>query len=186
MTIRLLASIVCACWWVAEFTRSRLRDKKPLRDSDRGTSRLWDASHLLAVIGIVVGFTPLGQVRTGERYIEVSGLLLMFAGIILRGFAIFTLGKYFTGKVQILTEHRLVRDGLYRHIRHPAYTGALVAHLGLGLAFANWISFLLIFCPVLFAALRRIQVEEEVLREAFGREYTEYANKTKRLLPGIY
>lgn len=45
---------------------------------------------------------------------------------------------------------------------------------------------MLIFFPVLFAALRRIQVEEEALRHAFGKEYVEYSDETKRLLPGIY
>jgi protein-S-isoprenylcysteine O-methyltransferase len=186
MTIRLLAPILCAFWWTAEFTRSALRDKEPLKDSDKGTSRLWDASHLIAVIGMAVGFSHLGRLRTGERFLEVSGLVLMLAGIVFRWCAIAALGRYFTGKVQILREHRLIRSGPYQHIRYPAYTGALVAYLGLGLSFSNWISLLLIFCPVLFASLWRMKVEEEVLRQAFGTEYSEYADKTKRLFPGIY
>ena len=185
MLIRLLASVLCALWWIAEFTRS-LREKQPFSDSDRGTSRLWDTSHLIAVIGIAVGFTALGHLRTEERFIGLSGLALMLAGIVLRWSAITTLANYFTGKVQILDEHRLVRSGVYRHVRHPAYSGALLAYLGLGLSFVNWISFVLIFFPVLFAALRRIHVEEEVLRQAFGKDYAEYSDKTKRLLPWIY
>ena len=186
MQIRVLASVLCACWWTAEFTRSSLHDSEPVSDADKGTSRLWDASHLIAVIGIVVGFTRLGRIPTGEQFIGVSGLALMLAGIALRWRAITTLGKYFTGNVQILNEHRLIRRGVYRHVRHPAYLGALVAYLGLGLSFVNWISFALIFFPVLLAALRRIQVEEEALRHAFGKEYAEYSDRTKRLFPGIY
>lgn len=186
MLIRLVASMLCACWWVAEFTRSSLRDKERVSDSDKGTSKLWDASHLIAVIGMAVGFNHKGHVRTGEQVIGSGGLVLMLAGIALRWRAITTLGKYFTGKIQILNEHRLIRCGVYRHVRHPAYTGALLAYLGLSLCFVNWISFVLIFFPVLFAALRRIQVEEEALRHAFGKEYVEYSDETKRLLPGIY
>jgi protein-S-isoprenylcysteine O-methyltransferase len=196
MLIRLLASLLCGCWWTAEFARSSLREKPRVSDSDiidsniidsdKGTSRLWDVSHLIAVFGIAVGFTNLGQVRTGTRFMGATGLALMLAGIILRSSAIATLGDYFTGKVRILSEHRLVRSGVYRYARHPAYSGALVAYLGLGLSFANWISFVLIFFPVLLAALRRIRVEEEALRQAFGKEYVEYSEKTKRLLPGIY
>ncbi|MGA7925658.1 MAG: isoprenylcysteine carboxylmethyltransferase family protein [Candidatus Sulfotelmatobacter sp.] len=186
MLIRLLASVLCALWWIVEFTRSSLQGKEPVNDSDKGTSRLWDASHLIAVIGVGMGFTHLGRIRIEERFIGVSGLALMLAGIVLRSSAITTLGKYFTGKVQILNEHRLVRSGVYRHVRHPAYSGALVAYLGLGCSFVNWISFVLIFFPVLFAAVRRIQVEEEALRQAFGKDYAEYSDKTKRLLPGIY
>ena len=186
MLIRLLALMLCASWWIAEFTRSSLRDKEPVDDSDKGTSRLWDASHLIAVVGFAVGFTHFGYVPTAERFIGVSGLALMVAGIVLRWRAIATLGGYFTGKVQVLEEHRLVRSGLYQYIRHPAYLGALMAYFGLGVSFVNWITFVLVFFPVMFAALRRMRVEEEVLRQAFGNDYTEYMNKTKRLLPKIY
>jgi protein-S-isoprenylcysteine O-methyltransferase Ste14 len=186
MLIRLLASMLCAGWWAPEFIRSSFRDKEPVSDSDKGTSRMWDASHLIAVIGMAVGFTQIGHVQTREQFIGFGGLVLMLAGIALRWRAITTLGKYFTGRVQILNEHPLIRCGVYRHVRHPAYTGALVAYLGLSLSFVNWISFVLIFFPVLFAALRRIQVEEEGLRHAFGKEYVEYSEETKRLLPGIY
>jgi len=50
---------LCLLWWTAEFTRSSLRDKEPVSDSDKGTSRLWDARHLIAVIGMAVGFTHI-------------------------------------------------------------------------------------------------------------------------------
>ena len=186
MLIRLLALMLCASWWIAEFTRSSLRDNEPVDDSDKGTSRLWDASHLIAVIGLAVGFTHLGYVPTAERFISVSGLALLVVGIVLRWRAIATLGRYFTGKVQILNEHRLVRSGVYRYVRHPSYLGALMAYFGLGVSFANWITFVLVFFPVLFAALRRMQVEEEALRQAFGKDYAEYMSKAKRLLPKIY
>jgi protein-S-isoprenylcysteine O-methyltransferase Ste14 len=56
----------------------------------------------------------------------------------------------------------------------------------MGLAFANWISFFLIFFPVLLAALYRIRVEERALKEAFGDEYDDYSRSTKRFVPGIY
>jgi len=186
MLIRLLALVLCASWWIAEYTRSSFRDKEPVDDSDKGTSRLWDASHLFAVIGFAVGFTHFGYVPAAERLVSVSGLASAVAGIVLRWRAITTLGRYFTGKVQILYEHRLVRSGAYRYVRHPAYLGALMAYFGLGVSFANWITFVLVFFPVLFAALRRMQFEEAALIQAFGEEYTEYIGKTKRLLPGIY
>jgi protein-S-isoprenylcysteine O-methyltransferase len=184
--IRLLALILCASWWIAEFIRSSLRDNEPVDDLDKGTSRLWDASHLIAAIGFAVGFTHLGYVPTAERFIGVNGLALMAVGIVLRGCAIVTLGRYFTGKVQIVNEHHLVRSGVYRYIRHPSYLGALIAYFGLGVSFANWITFVLVFFPVLFAALRRMRVEEEALGQAFGKQYADYINTTNRLLPKIY
>ena len=47
----------------------------------------------------------------------------------------------------------------------------------MGLAFANWISFILIFVPILLAAFYRMHVEEEVLRNAFGEEFDDYSSK---------
>lgn len=80
----------------------------------------------------------------------------------------------------------LVRRGPYRHLRRPAYTGALLAHLGLGLSFANWFSLLPSFAPFLAAAADRMRVEGRALREAFGADYDDYARSTKRLTPKIY
>ncbi len=74
----------------------------------------------------------------------------------------------------------------HKHLRHPAYTGALVAHLGLGLSFSNWFSLALSFVPYLAAAVYRIHVEEQALSEAFGQEYLEYSRDTKRLIPKLY
>ncbi|MCA1624013.1 MAG: hypothetical protein LC778_09480 [Acidobacteria bacterium] len=44
----------------------------------------------------------------------------------------YSLGKYFTVTVLIKTDHRLIRSGLYKNLRHPAKAGTLLAHLGLG------------------------------------------------------
>ncbi|HEX7956631.1 MAG TPA: isoprenylcysteine carboxylmethyltransferase family protein, partial [Pyrinomonadaceae bacterium] len=80
----------------------------------------------------------------------------------------------------------LLRAGLYRHVRHPAYTGALLAHLGLGLSFSNWWSLALSVVPYAVAAVYRIRVEERALAEAFGAEYEDYARGTKRLIPKVF
>lgn len=186
MKVAIVATVVCGCWWTAEFIRSSLQHKLPSRQRDKRSSQVWDVAHLVGVTGVFVGFTKAGHVRPGEHVIATIGLLVMGAGLCVRALAIYTLGKYFTGKVTIFENHRLVRTGPYQHVRHPGYAGALVAHLGFGLAFSNWISLLLIFCPVLAAALYRMQIEEDVLRDAFGQEYFDYLKETKRILPGIY
>ena len=61
-----------------------------------------------------------------------------------------------------------------------------MANFGMGPAFANWISFILIFFPILLAAFYRMLVVEAVLRIAFGEEFDDYSSKTKRLIPWIY
>ena len=61
------------------------------------------------------------------------GFGLFVCGIVLRWYSIGHLGRYFTVDVAIAKEHRVIDSGPYRFIRHPSYTGALVAFLGFGL-----------------------------------------------------
>jgi len=62
----------------------------------------------------------------------------------------------------------------------------LLAVLGIGVAFDNWLSLLAILIPVAAALLYRIWVEESALVEILGREYDDYRKVTKRLVPGVY
>jgi protein-S-isoprenylcysteine O-methyltransferase Ste14 len=184
--IRIAATAICACWWIAEYVRSALGHEPARNGLDKGSSKVWDVGHLVGVIGIVIGFTSLGRIRRGAEFIAISGLAAMVSGVALRSLAIRNLGRYFSGIVQISEGHRLVQDGLYRHVRHPAYAASLLAYLGMGLAFANWISAVLIFVPILAAALYRMRVEEEALRMALGDQYADYSARTNRLVPRVY
>ncbi len=114
------------------------------------------------------------------------GFLLFLGGLILRWYSIGYLGRYFTVDVSISAEHKLIDSGPYRHIRHPTYTGALLAFLGLGFCFGNWLSILFLTLPIIAAFLWRIRIEERVLREALGQNYRAYVERTKRLIPFVY
>jgi len=114
------------------------------------------------------------------------GTALLIGGVAVRWLAIRTLGRFFTVDVAVHREHRVVQSGLYRYVRHPSYTGVLVAMLGAGLAFGNWLSLAALMLPLTLSLLYRIRVEEAVLLEALGEEYREYCGRTKRLIPGVY
>jgi protein-S-isoprenylcysteine O-methyltransferase len=186
MTIPILATVIRILWLLIEYPYVRRYHIRPAQDWDKNSANLWNAAALIEVVGMVLGFSGIGRINTSTNVIAVSGLLLMVGGTTLRWIAIKTLGKYFTGVVLIKSDHRLITTGLYKHLRHPAYTGALMAHLGLGLCFSNWFSLCLSSIPYLIAAFYRIQVEERALAEAFGREYVDYSKATCRLVPGLY
>src|SRR6266550_604857 len=185
MIIPILATIIRALM-IIEYPYLRRFKVKPLKDWDRNSAKLWDIANAIEPIGMILGFTSIGHIHTGTKLIGSVGLAMLIAGIIIRWSAILTLGKYFTGTVLIKRDHRLIRSGLYKHLRHPAYTGALVAHLGLGLSFSNWFTIVLSSAPYVMAALYRIHVEERALGEAFGDEYLNYSRSTKRLIPKIF
>ena len=186
MTIPIIATVLRALWFVAEKVHAARHKITPLKNRDRASLKVLMAATLAVPVGVAVGFTEVGRIQTKGDFLGVVGITLMLAGIFIRWVAIYTLGHYFTRTVTILESHRIVRSGLYKHLRHPSYTGYLLGNLGLGVAFSNWLSVVIIFVPILAASLYRIRVEECALSENFGDEYLEYARCTKRLLPKVY
>ncbi len=120
------------------------------------------------------------------RGFYLFGFLLFLGGLILRWYSIGYLGRYFTIDVSISAEHKLIDSGPYRCIRHPTYTGALLAFLGLGFCFGNWLSILFLTVPIIAAFLWRIWIEERALTDALGENYRAYIERTKRLIPFVY
>ena len=112
--------------------------------------------------------------------------MLLVAGILLRGFAIRTLGRFFTGSVSVQERHRVVDSGPYRFVRHPSYTGVLLALVGLRISLDDWLSVLVLAFLPLTGILVRIRHEESVLAEALGDEYRDYAARRRRLVPGVW
>lgn len=182
----ILATAIRIIWVGIEFPYLLRHRAKPTRNWDKNSSKLWDAANVIELFGMLLGFMGIGRMQTTPAVIGSVGVVLLVTGIAIRWIAIITLGKYFTGLIVIKTDHRLIQTGLYKHLRHPAYTGTLLAHLGLGLSFANWFSLGLSSIPFVFVALYRMRVEEKALEEAFGAEYVTYKKTAKRLIPRLY
>jgi protein-S-isoprenylcysteine O-methyltransferase len=155
--------------------------------TDRGSlRRLWItivSSLVLANLAMVL-VPQANYPLSGPVY--AVGIGIFVAGLLLRWTAIIWLGKFFTVNVTIAADHRVVDTGPYRFIRHPSYTGALAAFLGLALCTGNWVALLVMMIPVTWAFMQRIRLEEAVLRNALGESYIAYSQRTKRLIPFVY
>jgi len=116
----------------------------------------------------------------------IAGCAVGVAGVGLRWWAIRTLGRYFTRELQVDADHELVTEGPYRWVRHPSYTGAILAFAGVGIGVGNLIS--VVLCTVLPAVgyIQRIPREEALLHNRLGEPYAEYASRTDRLVPGLW
>ena len=112
-------------------------------------------------------------------------LLFLTSGLIVRWMAIITLGRFFTVDVAIRKDYALIQDGLYRYVRHPSYSGLLLAFFGLGLIYANWLSLISLMAPLILSINNRIAKEERALLAALGPAYAAYCARTKRLFPGL-
>jgi protein-S-isoprenylcysteine O-methyltransferase Ste14 len=113
------------------------------------------------------------------------GLALYWIGSVIRLTAVFVLGRRFSGLVAIQPGHKLETGGLYKHVRHPSYTGLLLATIGWMLVFRSTIGLILVLIMFLLL-LNRINNEEKFLEGEFGDEYRGYQKRTWRLLPFVY
>ncbi len=182
----ILATVIRLIWGLFEWLRLVREPRLGKNLHDKHSARLWDVATVLEVGGIVLGFVGVGRLQTSSNLIGYFGLGALILGIAIRWWAILTLGKFFTGKVTIQSDHQLVRTGVYKYVRHPAYTGALLAHLGLGLSFVNWFTLGLSVIPFVIAVWYRMRVEDEALQKAFGVAYLDYSKQAKRLIPKLY
>jgi protein-S-isoprenylcysteine O-methyltransferase len=105
--------------------------------------------------------------------------------LVLRWTAILTLGRFFTANVTIHEGQMVIAAGPYRYVRHPSYAGLLLAFLGLGVFFGNWLSLGVLMIPITLAVIHRIRLEESMLVSALGPAYNAYCARTKRLIPGV-
>ena len=137
---------------------------------------------LCALLALTV---PATAITSARAFLFWLGILLVYAGIVFRLYAINVLGASFTSTVAITPEQPLIEAGPYRLIRHPAYTGVLITLLGFGLCYTNWLSLLVIVGCALLGFSYRIRVEEHVLKAHLGQRYQEYMRRTKRLIPFV-
>jgi protein-S-isoprenylcysteine O-methyltransferase Ste14 len=155
-------------------------------------TRMDQGSMILIWVMITFGFTAgfflakHDSWKSVNSIITIFGLLSILIGIIIRWIAIVQLGKSFTVDVAITDKARLKTDGLFRRIRHPSYLGLLITIIGFSATMNSLISFFIFSIPVTLAVLYRIRVEEKVLFQEFGNNYTDYKSKTKKLIPRIY
>ena len=180
--------IISAIWILSEITLSQLmRSETSNVDYDKASLKiLWITITVSIITGIIFSKTNIIISESFAIFVYYSGIGLICGGLIIRWIAILTLKKAFTVNVSISEDQRLVKFGIYKYIRHPSYLGSLLSFLGLGIVFNNWITFAVIFIPILISFLYRISVEEKVLIDAFGNQYREYVKCSKRLIPGIY
>ncbi|TFK54019.1 ICMT-domain-containing protein [Heliocybe sulcata] len=150
------------------------------------------------------GLSAASSISLTNSYIV--GCILVVAGAALRYWCYRTLGRMFAFRLSIVKGHRLVTSGPYSIVRHPSYTGILLAVPGiqlcllgagswvhtsgilgtvLGKAFVGYWGFL---CLLAYpAVVARVPKEDEMLKKRFGQEWEDWARKVpNRLIPWVF
>lgn len=181
--MRLVFWLTVIFWWVIDFYVLVLRKNGYHKILERKSKFIIT---FLIFLGVFLAVYPLNfrmiwQTREFGTF-QIAGSIVLTIGVFLRFFSIMTLGKHFTPDIGVLEDKKLVTKGLYSKIRHPSYTGEIIAFLGLALVFQHIPSSIFIFVFPTIAFVYRAIVEEKKLIEEFGEEYLEYKKRTRMFI----
>ncbi len=116
--------------------------------------------------------------------VQIVGVVLCAAGLAFAIWARVHLGRNWSGMPSMKEDHELITSGPYRFVRHPIYTGILLALVSSALvSTAIWLLVAVIF---FINFLYRIPVEEKYMMQLFPDQYPGYKKRTKALIPFVW
>jgi protein-S-isoprenylcysteine O-methyltransferase Ste14 len=116
--------------------------------------------------------------------VVLAGVVLTVAGLLFSVWARFVLGRNWSGTVTIKQNHELIQRGPYQIVRHPIYTGILMALLGT--AFVYGITRCFVGIPIVAVGFwLKLQIEEQFMLQQFGAQYADYRQQVRALIPFV-
>jgi protein-S-isoprenylcysteine O-methyltransferase Ste14 len=172
--------------WLA-YWLAAAQDVKPTRRKESRASRFLTVALTLpaAVLFVVRGHWPhwlSARFLPDTTTVYGLGLLLVIAGLLFAVWARMQLGRNWSGTVTVKEDHELIRSGPYAIVRHPIYTGLLLAILGTAIVFGEWRG-LFAFCFLTVAFLLKLRREERFMAESFPDTYPRYRAQVPALIP---
>lgn len=178
--------------WAAMFAvwfLTSLKLKQTSRSRSEGASRIavyivWAGWWLLFAHGFRLD--PLSR-RLFETSTAISytGLGITAVGLVFAVVARLYIGTNWSPLIQVKEGHELIRTGPYAVVRHPIYTGLMLATLGTAIVYGELSGFLG-FIMVVAAWGYKSRLEESAMAEQFGAQYETYRTHVKGLVPFVW
>ena len=165
------------------------RGGKAIAERESVSSRL---SHYLPLaIGVCLLAAPHVPIAPlDDRFAPLAlwvvrlGAALTLAGVAFAIWARMWIAGNWSSDVTLKRDHELIVDGPYALVRHPIYTGILLALIGTALAVGEWRAALAVVLAGV-AFWRKLTIEEAVMRRQFGEAYARYAARVPALIPFV-
>ena len=145
----------------------------------------------IEIVGFVIlfdgtaGIGVLGHKVFPRSYaLIITAVVLTWAGIGLAIWARAHLGQYWSGRITIKEDHKLIRTGPYARLRHPIYSGLDLAVIGSALAIDRWRCVAGV-CVIVLGFWIKAKREEALLAGQFGSAFEEHRRYTGFLLPRL-
>jgi protein-S-isoprenylcysteine O-methyltransferase Ste14 len=170
-----------AYWWASS------RNVKSAVRHESVASRL---SHIgpLVLAAILLSMPTVPVRFLGERFLPLAtwpfvvAAALTAAGLLFAVWARRYLGANWSVTVTIKEGHELIVTGPYALVRHPIYTGILLAFVGSAMAIGEWRGALAVALASL-ALCRKLRLEERWMQQQFGEAYRAYCQRVPTLIP---
>ncbi len=173
--------VFVAYWWIASFF------VRPTARKDSLGVRLLQV--VLLIPAIVLLSNPAARVGFLGRHFArqtvftaALGSLMTACGIGIAIWARYHIGQYWSSNITLKTDHKLIQTGPYSTMRHPIYSGLLLAFLGTAIAIGEWRGLLAVVL-ILLSHSWKARREENLLRSLFGSEYDDYRKRTGFIFP---
>lgn len=172
-------------WVIVEYRVILKEGKRPQKKDIKAIVFFLLVIIIFSAISIYVFSLNIGNITKYHGLIFWTGIFILLLGVVFRQVSIKYMGKFYVATLQVQEKPKLIKEGIFGIIRHPCYSGFMVALWGLGLTTLNWFFFIEVFAFSMGIFLIQIAIEEKQLEVFFGEEYTQYKKKTKKLIPYI-
>ncbi len=168
-------------WFIASRTTAKTKARESLFSS-------LPRNAVLAVGALLLFGKWFSGGLLGRRFVPdlasiwLAGVVLTVLGLALAFWARHHLGRNWSGQITLKENHTLICTGPYWHLRHPIYSGILLAVVGTGLTVGLYRALLGVLLVVLGLWWKARQ-EDSWLSRAFGEEFERQRQRTGRLLP---
>jgi protein-S-isoprenylcysteine O-methyltransferase Ste14 len=171
-------------WFVSSLNVRRTVRREP-------TFRRWSTIAIMITAAVLLGYTGLQLGILQHRFvpdndeIRAVGLLLTMAGLGIAVWARVHLGQFWSARVTLKEGHELIQSGPYSLVRHPIYSGILIAVFGTALFIGEWRALLGVFL-IWLGHTQKARREEKLLSDQFGEVFARYRQRTGALLPRLF
>ncbi|MFW9793020.1 MAG: methyltransferase family protein [Candidatus Thorarchaeota archaeon] len=131
-------------------------------------------------------YLTMMYIPNSQIFMVSTGIMLLLIGSFILLVSRVQIGQYGGGKITIEDNHKLITNGMYKHIRNPQYLGFILLFTGYSLSFSSLIVTVVTLLGLFSVFRSRLLLEEKLLLGVFGEEYVEYKRRTWRLIPRIY
>ena len=181
MTIAAVALTVCWVAWLYPFFFRAPHFQKRESITVSGPTRL---GVLLEAVGVLLAFVRTPPARTHPAALLGAAGFSMI-GIVSSWTAVAHLGKQFRIQAGLYADHKLVRTGPYRIVRHPIYASVLAMLLATILLLTPWLRALLALAVFLIGTEIRVRSEDRLLASRFGGQFAEYRRRVPAYIPFV-